>query len=200
MARFALRHWTALLIVLVVAGWAVFYLPDTPSYLVFRLKQAIDNRDGDAAATYVDFQKVVRNAGYEMLQDKTTGGSGGDAGDTSSTLGQIIGEGAVDLFSGPMSGLLKSWAVQKVNNGAKEVQMPPVAVLGAIALLHRSDDTAYTRWQDKKGRVWEVGMAREDGKWKIVQVKNVKELLNKLKPPDEGIPISPEETPGPPSY
>lgn len=183
MARFALRHWTAILLVLVAAGWAIFYLPNTPSYTVFRLKQAIDNRDGDTAATYVDFQKVVRNAGFEMLQDDSGSGGGdsGDGGDSSnSPLGQLIGKGAVELLSGPMSTLLKRWAIQKVDDGAKEVQMPPVAVLGSIVMLHRYNDTAYTRWQDKKGQTWEVRMAREEGAWKVVEVKNVKQLLNKL--------------------
>jgi len=187
MARFALRHWTAILVALVAAGWAIFYLPNTPSYSILRLKQAIDNRDGNAAATYIDFQKVVRNAGDEMLQgDSGDGGSGGGGDDDSnSPIGQLIGKGAVELLSGPMSTLLKSWAIDKVDNGAKEVQMPPVAVVGSIIMLRRYDDTAYTRWQDKKGQTWEVRMAREEGGWKVVEVKNVKELLNKLQRREE---------------
>jgi Protein of unknown function (DUF2939) len=204
MARFALRHWTAILIVLVVAGWAVFYLPDTPSFTVFRLKQAIDNQDGESAATYVDFQKVVRNAGYEWLQNKKSnesgGGDSGDSGDDSSSpLGQLIGKGAVDFLSGPMAALLRRWAVQQVDNGDKRLQMPPAAVVGAIVMLHRYGETAYTRWQDKKGQVYEVRMAREDGIWKIVEVKNVQELLNKLKPPeDKNFEAPPEASPVPP--
>lgn len=182
MTRFALRHWTAVLIILVFAGWAIFYLPDTPSYAIFELKHAIDNRDGNAAAAYIDFPKVVRNAGYEMVQEQS---SSGGSNNVSSALGQLIGKGAVDLFSGPMAALLKRWAVEQVDNGAKEVQMPPVAVAGSIMMLHRNDDTAYTRWQDKKGRVWEVRMAREEGGWKVTEVKNVKELLNKLKRQEE---------------
>jgi hypothetical protein len=198
--RFALRHWTALLIVLVIAAWGVFYLPHTPSYAIFELKQKIDARNGEAAANYVDFQKVVRNAGYEMVQ----GDSKDSSPDPSNLLGQLLAKSAVDLFSGPMAGMLRQWAVEQVNNGAKQVQMPPAAVAGAIALLHRDDDTAYTRWTDKKGRLWEVRMAREDGQWKIVEVKNIRELLDKLKrheekelnrPPSWGAPPSSPEPP-----
>lgn len=187
MARFALRHWTAILIIIVAAGWAVFYLPGTPSYSIFELKQAIDARDGEGAAAYVNFRKVVLNAGYEMVQERNGSGSGeGSAGDDSSNiLGRLIGKGAVDLLSGPMAALLKQWAIQQVNDGAKEVQMPAAAVVGAIALLHRYNDTAYTRWQDRKGQVWEVRMAREPGGWKIVEVKNVKQLLDKLERHEE---------------
>ena len=49
------------MIAIALAVWAVFYLPDTPSYAIFELKQSIDARDGAGAARYVDFQKVVRN-------------------------------------------------------------------------------------------------------------------------------------------
>lgn len=184
---FIRRHWTAILIIVVLAGWAIFYLPSTPSFAIFQLKQKIDARDGQAAANYIDFQQVVRNAGYEMVQ-------GGANNDPSNLLGQLLGKSAVDLFSGPMAALLRSWAIDQVNNGAKQVQMPVAAVAGAIVLLHHDDDSAYTRWTDKKGQVWEVRLARENGAWKIVAVKNIRELLQKLQHHEE------KEFNNPPSY
>jgi len=123
--------------------------------------------------------------------------------DPSNILGQLIGKGAIDLFSGPMAALLQSWATQQVDNGAKEVQMPPVAIAGALVMLHRRGDAAFTRWHDNKGQVWEVRMAREDGQWKVVEVKNVKQLLDKLKRRQEkqfGSPLAaPPSVPGPPT-
>lgn len=171
MARFAIRHLTAILIALAVAGWAVFYLPGTPSWMIVQLKQEIDARNGAGAARFVDFQKVVVNAGNEMVDERAGGGD---------VVTQFIGKGAVQLFSGPMAALLQSWAVSKVDDGARQVQMPAGAVAGAILMLHRDGDAAYTRWQDRKGRVWEVRMAREQGQWQIVEVKNVKQLLDQL--------------------
>jgi hypothetical protein len=178
------RHWTTVLILLVLGGWAIFYLPDTPSYAILRLKQTIDARNGDAAATYVDFQKVVQAAGNEMVQGDTSGTDSGNEGG-GNLLGQLLGKGMVELFSGPMAAMLQQWAVQRVNDGAQEVQMPAAGVAGAIVLLHRDGDAAYTRWTDHKGQTWEVRMAREDGQWKIVQVKNVRALLEKLKRHEE---------------
>jgi len=160
----------------VIGGWGIFYLPDSPSFAIVQLKRSIDTRDGSGAATYVDFQKVVRNAGYEMVEGDN---SGSDSG--SNLLGQLLGKGAVDLFSGPMAALLRQWAIQQVDNGTKDVQMPGVGVVGAIVLLHRRGDTAYTQWTDHKNQVWEVQLAREDSGWKIVEVKNVRALLEKLK-------------------
>jgi hypothetical protein len=197
MAGFALRHWTSILIAIALAVWAVFYLPDTPSYAIFELKQSIDARDGAGAARYVDFQKVVRNAGYEMVDDPNSSSS-------SSLLGQLIGKGAVDLLSGPMAAMLQTWATQQVDNGAKQLQMPAIAVVGAVVMLHRNGDAAYTRWQDNKGQVWEVRMARENGQWQVVEVKNVKQLLDKLRRQQEkqfnsapAVPSSPDAVPPP---
>jgi hypothetical protein len=176
MGRFAVRHWTAILVILILAGWAVFYLPNTPSFAIYQLKQAVDARDGNGAARFIDFQQVVRNAGDEMTQDDS--GSGSSAPDI---IGQIVRKGAVELFSGPMAALLKQWAIQQVDDGAHEVQMPPAAVAGSILMLHRNQDNAFTQFQDKKGQVWGVRLQRENGEWKVIEVKNVKQLLDRLK-------------------
>jgi hypothetical protein len=175
--RFALRHWTAILLVVLVACWAIFYLPGTPSFAIFQLKQAVDARNGSAAASYVDFKRVVQNAGYEVVQDQNSSSST----DPSSIIGQFVGRSAVDLFSGPMAALLQQWSVQQVNDGAKRLQMPAAAVAGAVLLLHRNDGTAYTQWTDHKGQLWEVRMEREADGWKIIQVKNIAQLLEGLK-------------------
>ncbi len=172
MLRFALRHFTAILIIVAIAGWAIFYLPDTPTWSVVQLKRAVDARNGDQAARYIDFDAVVRHAGYEMVQKQ----GGADP------LSTMVGNAAVDFFIKPMSRLAQNWAVQKVNDGANEVQMPGAAVAASLVLLHRSGDTAYTDFKDLKGREWEIHLARgEDGRWRLVEVKNVGQLLEKLK-------------------
>ncbi|HTW88604.1 MAG TPA: DUF2939 domain-containing protein [Candidatus Binataceae bacterium] len=185
MGRFLLRHWTAAIVVLVLAWWALFYLPGTPAFAVFQLKRAIDARDGERAAQFVDFESVVKHAGYEMLANQ---GSGSDP------LGQFLGKGAVELFSKPVAGMVESWAEREVNQGAKEVQMPGTAVAGALVVLHRNDDTAYTDFRDRDGKVWEIHMARSaDGRWQIVEVKNIQQLLEKLQreQQQQNAPVSP---------
>jgi hypothetical protein len=180
MASLAFRHWTAILIAIAVAAWAVLYVPQTPSWMIVQLKQAIDARDGEGAARYVDFQSVVRHAGSEMANDQSNSNPG-----PSGILGALISNGVVNLLSGPMASLLKSWSVQQVNDGSKQLRLPATAAIGAIAMLHRNGDAAYTSWTDKKGQVWQVRMAREDGGWKIVEVDNIAELLRKLQEQDQ---------------
>src|SRR5579864_9841409 len=125
------RRPIGILVVVVIAGWALFYVPTTPSYAIYQLKQAIDARDGATAATFVDFPSVVKNAGYEMLQQNS------QANDVITTL---VGKGAVDLLSAPMAAAVQQWATQQVNSGARQVQMPAAAVLGALVVLHHSGD------------------------------------------------------------
>ncbi len=168
---FISRHAIGVLIFLVVAGWALFYLPSTPSYAIYQLKQAIDARDGATAATFVDFASVVRNAGYEMLQQNSK---------ANDVITALVGKGAVDLLSGPMAAAVQQWATQQVNSGARQVQMPAAAVAGAIVLLHHSGDTAWTDFRDDKGVQWNIRMARENGHWRITEVKNVQQFLQRL--------------------
>src|ERR1700722_3104457 len=169
--RFILRHFTAILILAAVAGWAVFYLPYTPTWAVLKVKQAIDARDGNEAAKYVDFESVVIKAGQEMV--KKQGGP--------DPLTAMIGNAAIEMLSKPMAQVARSWAVQKVDDGAKEVQMPGAAVAASIVLLHRNGDTASTDFTDNKGRRWRIHLARDpDGYWRVTEIEDVADLLQKL--------------------
>jgi hypothetical protein len=169
--RFVFRHFTAILILAAVTGWAVFYLPYTPTWAVLRMKQAIDARDGDEAAKYVDFESVVKNAGREMVQKQ--GGT--------DPLSAMLGNAAIDLLAKPMAQVTQAWAVKKVDDGAPEVQMPGAAVAGSLVLMHRHGETAYTDFKDNKGQEWEIHLARDDdGYWRVSEVKNIEQLLQKL--------------------
>ena len=171
MLRFVLRHFTAILILAAISAWAVFYLPNTPSWAVLKMKQAIDAHDGEGASQYVDFESVVKHAGYEMIQKQ--GGT--------DPLSAMLGNAAIDMLTKPMAQMAKAWAVQKVDDGAREVQMPGAAVAGSLVLLHRNGDTAYTDFKDNKGQEWEIHLARsDDGYWRVTEVKNIEQLLQKL--------------------
>jgi hypothetical protein len=169
--RFIFRHFTAILILAAVAGWALFYLPYTPTWAVLRLKQNIDAHNGDEAAKYVDFESVVKKAGQDMVKKQGA----------NDPLSAMLGNAAVELLSKPMAQVAKSWAIQKVDNGAREVQMPGAAVAASLVLLHRNGDTASTDFTDNKGRRWRIHLARyDDGYWRVTEVEDVGELLQQL--------------------
>ncbi len=163
--RFILRHFTAILILAAVAGWAIFYLPNSPTWAVLRLKQSIDARDGNEAAKYVDFESVVKNAGKEMVQKQ--GGT--------DPLSAMLGNAAIEMLSKPMAQVAQAWAVKKVDDGAHEVQMPNAAVAGAVVVLHRNGDTAATDFTDNKGQRWRIHLARgDDGYWRVTEIEDVR--------------------------
>src|ERR1700722_2516737 len=169
--RFILRHFTAILLLAAVAGWAIFYLPYTPTWAVLKVKQAIDAREGDEAAKYVDFESVVKKAGQEMVRKQ--GGT--------DPLSAMLGNAAIELLSKPMAQVAKNWAIQKVDDGAPEVQMPGSAVLASLVLLHRNGDVASTDFTDNKGRRWRIHLARDpDGYWRVTEIEDVADLLQKL--------------------
>ncbi len=170
MPKFIVRHFTAILILLVVGWWGIFYLPQSPTWAILWLRNAVQNRDGEAAARYIDFQSVVQHAAKEMVQQNASG----------DPLGAFVGQAAVQLLAQPMAGLAESWAKQKVNEGDPNLQIPLAGVAGAVFLLHRNGDTAWTRFTDRKGQTWEIHMAREMGRWQITEVKNARQLLEKF--------------------
>jgi hypothetical protein len=191
---FISRHAIGVLVALVVGGWALFYVPTTPSYAIYQLKQAIDARDGATAATFVDFPSVVKNAGYEMLQQNSK-----DA------MTAMIGKSAIDMLSAPVATGVQQYATQQVNSGARRVQMPAAAVAGAIVLLHRSGDAAWTNFRDNKGQQWDIRMARENGHWRVVEIKDIQQVLQHFEqergmsglptiPPNTGAPGAAPET------
>jgi hypothetical protein len=170
MPRFITRHVTAILVTLVVAWWAIFYLPQSPSWAILWLRNTVQNRDGDAAVRYIDFQSVVQHAAKDMVVQ--------NAGNN--PLGSFVGQAAVQLLAGPLSQVAESWAKQKVNEGDPNLQIPAGALAGALLRLHRQGESAWTKFTDRKGQAWEIHLLREEGRWQITEVKDAKVLLQKL--------------------
>ncbi|MGO9607369.1 MAG: DUF2939 domain-containing protein [Candidatus Binataceae bacterium] len=168
MPRFIVRHFTAILVALIVGWWAIFYLPDSPTWAVLWLRNAVQNRDGEAAVRYIDFQSVIQHAAKEMTAN------------SSDPLGAFVGQAAVQLLSRPMATMAEGIAKQKVDEGDPNLQIPAAGVAGAVLLLHRSGDSAWTKFDDRKGQTWEIHLTREDGRWQITEVKNARQLLEKL--------------------
>ena len=169
---FAYRHFTAILILAAIAAWGFSICRTLPPGRCFRLKQAIDARDGNEAARYVDFQSVVQHAGYEMVHNK----SGTDP------LSNLVGKAAVDLFTAPMAGARGRGRSSRSNDG----QQGPADAGGgrsrlAIVLCIATATPPSRTFTDNKGQAWEIHLARgEDGAWRVTEIKDIEQLLEKL--------------------
>jgi hypothetical protein len=176
--KFLIRHWTILLISAVVLFWAVFFLPNTPTFAVIELTQAIRNRNGDEAAQFVDFDSVVKHAGYQIAEKQKS---------ASDPLSQLLTRGAVEIFYKPVAQLVESIARQKVADGDQEVQIPFAASLGAMFFLHRDGNTATTSFRDHKDQEWEIHLARNlAGRWQIVEVDGIEGVIERLQHQNPG--------------
>ena len=179
MVKFLFRHWTATVVIAAIAGWAIFYLPASPSFAVFQLKRAVDARDAEAAARFVDFDSVVKHAGDEIVSERSG---------RNDILGQLLGRSALALLSQPIANAARAWVKREVENGARDVQIPAAALAGAVVTLHRNGDAAYTSFRDGKGQLWEVHLARdEQGQWQLVEVKNIRQILERLQRQEQSI-------------
>ena len=59
--------------------------------------------------------------------------------------------------------------------------MPDAAVAGSLVVLHRNGDTAATDFTDNKGQRWRIHLARgDDGYWRVTEIEDVEQLLQKL--------------------
>ncbi len=182
MRRILLRHWTIVLIGAAVVAWAVLYLPTTPTFAVLELKHAIDQRNDEAAARFIDFQSVVTHAGNELVHER----------ERNNLLGQLLGRSAVGMLAAPMAQALEAWARQKVHDGAPEVQMPALAVAGSLLLMHRSGQVAHTEFRDDSGQLWQIRMTRNaQGSWQVVEVGNIGQILARLQQEEERHPNLP---------
>jgi hypothetical protein len=171
--RFLIRHWTVSLISAAVLIWAVFFLPYTPSFALIELTRAIGDRNADAAAQFVDFDSVVKHAGYQMADQQRSAGD---------PLSQLLTRGTVEIFYKPVAQLVEAVAREKVASGDKDVQVPLLASLGATLLLHRHGNTAITSFRDHKNRKWEIHLARNSqGRWRIVEVDGFASVIDHLK-------------------
>lgn len=176
--KFLIRHWTILLISAVVLFWAVFFLPNTPTFAVIELTQAIRNRNSDEAARFVDFDSVVKHAGYQIAEKQKS---------ASDPLSQLLTRGAVEVFYKPVAQLVESIARQKVADGDPQVQIPFAASLGAMLFLHREGNTATTSFRDRKDQEWEIHLARNPaGRWQIVEVDGIERVIERLQHQNPG--------------
>ncbi|HEY2664108.1 MAG TPA: hypothetical protein VGI47_07185 [Candidatus Binataceae bacterium] len=170
--KFLIRHWTVSLVSVAVLAWAVFFVPNTPTFAVIELTRAIRNRNPDAAVQFVDFDSVVKHAGYQMADRQKS---------ANDPFSQLLTRGAVEIFYKPIAQIVESIAREKVASGDQDVQIPLAASVGATLLLHRNGNTATTSFRDHKNREWEIRLARNPaGRWQIVEVDGIASLIERL--------------------
>jgi len=165
------RIFGAVLLVLAVAGWWLFYLPSTPSWAVYSLYRDVKNHDGAAAQELIDFRKVTKGfIDTAVMQHEAREAT--PEGQDEAAFSEIFARGIAGLMVGPISDTLRSRFAQWVDN--HEDAKYPIGlgpVLEAVVRLHRQGSTAFTQLTNDKGETLQVKLTRENvGDWRITSV------------------------------
>lgn len=167
---------------LIGAGYAWTF---TPSYSLYRIKQALAAHDYQAFSRYVDTDSVLDHALDEFIdnQDK-----GVEEHPPRGPLAKALRKGFLKNLARGAREVLKAAVEIAVEQAVKNRADPPpeiptAAVLGALWYGRADDGTASFPIKVKKGQQIEV-KARQtpEGLWRVVAVSNLSAFLPSLKP------------------
>lgn len=169
--------------VLILAGGAYAWT-QTPSYSVYRIQQSLKTRDYSTFIQYVDVDSVVGHALEELGHDKADPPPQKPA-PSQSPLADLVRKGLQSLARN-VQDIAKAgaeFAVQQafVNQDQELPQIPNVAVVGALVGGEAREGIRYFPVPLRNGEELEIGLRyTADGIWRVVQVTNVRSLLDEI--------------------
>lgn len=197
-ARWALRHPRTSaggIVALVLGWWLLLYLPASPSWALWDFYDAVEARNADAAASFIDFQSVTKNMmdkGFKTAGAKRAPG-GMDPGQR--MMKEALARGIGNLLTGPIAETMKAEFERKVSQGDPQTRITRWELLAAIIKLDRHGDSAETSGTDDKGQKYQITFSsKPDGHWKVVEVdgdaiqKGIEEGLRKSQRQMDGPP------------
>src|SRR5262249_20827874 len=172
-------------IVLLVAGLSYAWT-FTPSYSVYRIRQALETHDYDLFTQYVDVNSVLDHALDEFIH------SGPDDSEESPIQGPLAkalrNKGLLKGLAGRVRSVTKAGlefiVEQSVKNPENQLPEIPASALVAALWVGRADgDLVRFPIKVKKGDRIEVKARRTpQGRWRVVEVENLTALWPALKP------------------
>jgi hypothetical protein len=183
--RSRLRHFLlgGGIVVLLLAG-LVYAWTFTPSYSLYRIRQALETHDYALFTRYVDVDSVLDHA----IDDFTTQGKT-DSNELPlrGALGKLLRKGPLKDFAEGARAVVKAGldiAVEQAvkDPGSQLPEIPASALIAALWVGRADGDTARFPIKVKKGEQIEV-RARQtpEGRWQVVEVENLPALLPTLK-------------------
>ena len=172
------------IVVLLVAGISYAWT-FTPSYSLYRIRQALETHDYALFTQYVDVDSVLEHAFDELTghraksaEESTPRGPLAKALQKKGTLKYLV-QGARDAVKAGMEFVVE----QSVKNRENQLPEIPASALVAALWVGRSEgDTVHFPIKVKKGDRIEVKAHRTpEGLWRVVEIENLPALLPALK-------------------
>jgi hypothetical protein len=163
---------------------AIYAWTFTPSYSLYRIRQALQEHDYATFSHYVDVESVLDHTFDELTQRK---GSDAEEQESRSPLGKIFRKGLLKEFAREARDVMKAGLSIAVEQAVKNrdqplPEIPAGAVVAAFWFGQKEGDTVNFPVKVKKGQQIEV-KARQtpEGLWRVVEITNLPALLPALR-------------------
>lgn len=156
----------------------------TPSYSLYRIRQALLEHDYATFSYYVDVESVLDHAFHEI----TVGAQTEDKdGEPRGALAKLFKKGILKEFAQEAREVMKTGAAIALEQVVRDQQrplpeIPAFAVVAALWVGKTEGDSVSFPIKMKKGRQIEI-RARQDatGLWRVVEISNLPALLPALR-------------------
>lgn len=178
------RFFISLSIVALVLAGVGYAWTFTPSYSLYRIRQALLAHDYATFSYYVDVESVLDHAFHEVTVGAQT--EDPDA-KPRGALAKLFRKGILKEFAQEAREVMKAGAAialeQVVRNRERPLpEIPPFAVVAALWVGETEGDSVRFPVKIKKGKQIEI-RARQDaaGLWRVVEITNLPALLPALR-------------------
>ncbi len=172
----------ALVLLLVGAGYA---WTGTPSYSLYRIRQALLTHDYATFSYYVDVDSVVDHGFDQFAQEKQQ--EEGTTPQPRGSLGKLLKKGFLRGLVSDARDIVKAGVEMAVEQAVRDPgrplpEIPLFAVVAALWNGHAEEDVIRFPIKVKKGEMIEVKTQKSPaGVWRVVEVANLPALLPVLK-------------------
>ncbi len=171
-------------IVLLLAAGAGYAWTFTPSYSLYRIRQALETHDYILFTRYVDVDSVLDHGLDEVVGNEEKNAEGREP---RGPLAKALRKGLLKNFAGDARAVVKAGLDIAVEQAVKnrEGQLPEIPASAVVAALwpgRAGGDTRSYPIKVKGGKQIEV-KARQtpEGLWRVVEIENLPALLPALK-------------------
>jgi hypothetical protein len=168
--------------VLLLAG-AGYAWTFTPSYSLYRIKQALAAHDYETFSQYVDLDSVLDHALDELAESE---GEKTEIPGLRGSLGKLLRKGLFKTLARDARDITKASLEILVEQAVKDhtrplPEIPTAAVIGALWLGQAENDTVVFPVKMKKKKKIEIRTRQTpQGLWRVIEVSNLSALLPAL--------------------
>jgi hypothetical protein len=174
----------ALSLVALAAAGAGYAWTFTPSYSLYRIRQALLAHDYTTFSYYVDVDSVLEHALDELTSERA---KSGEERTPRGALGKLLKKGPFKEFMRDARDVVKAGLAIAVERAVRDQErplpeIPATAVVAALWHGQAEDGVTHFPVRVKKGEMIEV-RARQapSGIWRVVEITNLPALLPSLK-------------------